>query len=63
MSAFRNAARAILIVSAVALHAPVAHAQPAKTIRVAFSVAETGFDPQVIPDNYSSMIAAAIFEP
>ena len=38
-------------------------AQAPKTIRVAFPVAETGFDPQAIADNYSSMIAAAIFEP
>jgi len=38
-------------------------AQAPKTIRVAFPVAESGFDPQAIADNYSSMIAAAIFEP
>ncbi|MEO8486379.1 MAG: ABC transporter substrate-binding protein [Betaproteobacteria bacterium] len=47
-----------------ALVAPsIAAAQPTRTLRVAFSVAETGFDPQVIPDTYSSMIASAIFEP
>jgi oligopeptide transport system substrate-binding protein len=63
MSAFRIAAWAIAIVSAAAMHASGAHAQPAKAIRVAFSVAETGFDPQVIPDTYSSLIATAIFEP
>ena len=34
-----------------------------KTLRVAFPVAESGFDPQAIADNYSAMIAQAIFEP
>ena len=41
----------------------VAAAQAQKTIRVAFPVAESGFDPQAIADNYSAMIAQAIFEP
>jgi ABC-type transport system substrate-binding protein len=40
-----------------------AAAQAQKTIRVAFPVAESGFDPQAIADNYSAMIAQAIFEP
>jgi ABC-type transport system substrate-binding protein len=40
-----------------------AAAQAQKTIRVAFPIAESGFDPQAIADNYSAMIAQAIFEP
>ena len=34
-----------------------------KTLRVAFSVAETGFDPQVTSDIYSSAIISAIIDP
>jgi ABC-type transport system substrate-binding protein len=34
-----------------------------KTLRVAFSVAETGFDPQVTSDIYSSAIIGAIIDP
>ena len=35
----------------------------AKVLRVAFSVAETGFDPAQISDGNSNDIAQAIFEP
>ena len=38
-------------------------ADPAKTIRVMFPVAETGFDPQTTQDYYSSHIHRAIFDP
>ena len=38
-------------------------ADPAKTIRVMFPVAETGFDPQATQDYYSSHIHRAIFDP
>ncbi len=38
-------------------------ADPAKTIRVMFPIAETGFDPQATSDYYSSHIERAIFEP
>ncbi len=48
---------------ALVLAAPPAVAEPSKAIRVAFPVAESSFDPQAITDNYSSLIAAAIFEP
>ncbi len=37
-------------------------ADPAKTIRVSFPVAETGFDPQATSDYYSSHVERAIFE-
>jgi oligopeptide transport system substrate-binding protein len=38
-------------------------ADPAKTLRVMFPIAETGFDPQATQDYYSSHIHRAIFEP
>jgi len=34
-----------------------------KTLRVAFPVAETGFDPQATSDLYSDHVQRAIFEP
>ncbi len=37
-------------------------ADPAKTLRVMFPVAETGFDPQATSDYYSSHVQRAIFE-
>ena len=37
-------------------------ADPAKTLRVMFPVAETGFDPQVSGDFYSNTVIGAIFE-
>ena len=54
---------AITLAAAALTLAPAATAQPSKVIRVAFPVAESGFDPQAIADNYSSTIARAIFEP
>ena len=41
------------------------HAQPDpnKTLRVAFLIAETGFDPQASSDLYSNYVNRAIFEP
>jgi ABC-type transport system substrate-binding protein len=57
------AALALFLLASMQAAVPAAHAEPTKTLRVAFPVAETGFDPQAIADNYSSMIAAAIFEP
>ena len=48
-----------------ALIACAAHAQsdPAKTLRVVFRTAETGFDPQAASDLYSNYVNRAIFEP
>ena len=40
-----------------------AQADPAKVLRVAFPVAETGFDPQATNDIYSSYVERAIFDP
>jgi ABC-type transport system substrate-binding protein len=43
---------------------PLAAAQPAtKSLRVAFPVAETGFDPQAAGDAYSNYVNRAIFDP
>jgi oligopeptide transport system substrate-binding protein len=42
---------------------PARAADMAKTLRVAFPVAETGFDPQAVGDTYSFYICRAIFDP
>jgi oligopeptide transport system substrate-binding protein len=39
-----------------------ATADPNKVLRVAFEVAETGFDPAKVTDNYSSQVIQAIYE-
>ena len=63
----RRCAAAVVaaVVAAIAFGSTAgsALAQPARTLKVAFAVAETGFDPPAIADNYSSLIARAIFEP
>ncbi len=53
-------ARRIVIASAVA--GAVSAADMTKTIRTAFIVAETGFDPQATSDLYSDSLQRAIFE-
>jgi len=68
-----SATRIALIACALALAAQVASAQSAsnehssnasgiRTLRVAFPVAETGFDPQATSDLYSDHVQRAIFE-
>jgi oligopeptide transport system substrate-binding protein len=39
-----------------------AAADPHKVLRVAFEIAETGFDPVKVTDNYSSAVIRAVFE-
>ena len=57
------AATAALAVAAAAFaQAPVNRADPAKVLRVAIPIAETGFDPQASQDLYSNTINSAIFE-
>ena len=52
------------VVACIALVASVAvAADMSKTIRVAFPVAENGFDPQAVYDVYSSAVCSAIFDP
>jgi ABC-type transport system substrate-binding protein len=54
------------LATALALALPVAHANdaaaPVKTLRYAFLVAETGFDPVRLSDIYSRTVTAHIFE-
>jgi len=68
-----SATRVALMACALALAAQVASAQSAsnehssnasgiRTLRVAFPVAETGFDPQATSDLYSDHVQRAIFE-
>ena len=52
-----------LSIAASAALAQAKWADPAKTIRVTFPVAETGFDPQATSDYYSSHVERAIFDP
>jgi ABC-type transport system substrate-binding protein len=51
----------IVFAAQVALAQPK-WADPAKTIRVMFPIAETGFDPQATSDYYSSHVERSIFE-
>src|SRR5438552_5554633 len=48
--------------AAIALADAASAADMTKTIRTAFIVAETGFDPQATSDLYSDSIQRAIFE-
>src|SRR5229473_7122303 len=60
-----NRGRCLLVaavVTALALSGPTMAADMTKTIRTAFLVAETGFDPQATSDLYSDSIQRAIFE-
>ena len=42
---------------------PTGDALPAKTLRITFQTAETGFDPVKVSDYYSGVVIAAIFDP
>jgi oligopeptide transport system substrate-binding protein len=54
---------AVFLLGAAAVAAPaVAQADPNKVLRVAFPVAETGFDPQASNDLYSNHVNRAIFD-
>src|SRR5206468_2926916 len=55
--------RAALAAIALACSAAVPAADMNKTLRVAVSAAETGFDPQGISDLYSAFICRVIFDP
>ena len=59
-------AAAALVLAVVAALLPLtaaAQADPNKVLRVAFPVAETGFDPQASNDIYSAYVERAIFDP
>ena len=55
--------RVALAASALAAAATAGAADLAKTLRVSFPVAETGFDPQPVGDIYSAYVNRAIFDP
>ena len=57
--------RAIALVAwaLLAASAPAQAADMTKTLRVAFPIAENGFDPQAIYDDYSDAICRVIFDP
>ena len=57
---------AVLVLAAATALRPLqaaAQADPNKVLRVAFPVAETGFDPQASNDIYSAYVERAIFDP
>ena len=53
---------ASVLCAAASAQTKPAWADPAKTLRVAFPVAETGFDPQATSDLYSNHVQRAIFD-
>jgi ABC-type transport system substrate-binding protein len=57
--------RAVVVAALAALWLGAVHAQPDmnKVLRVAFPVAETGFDPQAAGDLYSNSVNRVIFDP
>jgi ABC-type transport system substrate-binding protein len=59
---FATLAGWILAALAFAAAAPAAAADPSKVYRIAFPVAETGFDPARVSDLYSNTVNEAIFE-
>jgi len=62
MSGLRSLKVAAVAVLALCAVSAVA-ADMGKTLRVAFPIAETGFDPQAIGDEYSDAICRVIFDP
>src|SRR5262249_41028389 len=60
----RSCLGAFALVLALAPLAPgkVLAADPQKVLRVAFEVAETGFDPVKVIDNYSSQVIQVVFD-
>ena len=53
---------ASVLCAAASAQTKPAWADPAKTLRVAFPVSETGFDPQATSDLYSNHVQRAIFD-
>src|SRR5438128_3447890 len=62
--AMQTLIRAVWFIAAITLTVgtPAAAADMSKTLRVAFPVAETGFDPQATSDLYSDTVQRAIFD-
>ncbi|MCC6196955.1 MAG: heme-binding protein [Burkholderiales bacterium] len=61
-SAGRALRCAALVLAALAAGASFAAADPSKVLRLTFEVAESGFDPVRVSDNYSATVNEAIFE-
>jgi len=61
----RRIVAAAACAAALALAPPALHAQPDpnKVLRVAFLIAETGFDPQASSDVYSNYVNRVLFDP
>jgi peptide/nickel transport system substrate-binding protein len=61
----RSPLRVVVVaaLAAIVAHAAIAQSTQTKTLRVAFPVAETGFDPQAAGDIYSNYVNRAIFDP
>jgi len=59
----RRLIRVLALGFAAALALPAAAADTARTLRVAFPIAESGFDPQAVADSYSFYVCHAIFDP
>ncbi len=57
----RTIAALVALAAAPVLAAP-SWADPAKTLRVMFPIAETGFDPQASQDYYSALVLRGIFD-
>jgi ABC-type transport system substrate-binding protein len=62
LTAVRRVAIAMMVAVAMVPLPAAAKADPAKVIRVGIPVAEAGFDPVRISDQYSSMVIEAIYE-
>jgi ABC-type transport system substrate-binding protein len=58
----RTVGAVVLVALAFSSAAPASAADPNKVLRVAFPVAETGFDPQAAGDVYSNYVNRAIFD-
>jgi oligopeptide transport system substrate-binding protein len=59
----RRIARLLALLAVLAAAMPLHAADAAKVLRVAFPIAETGFDPAASSDIYSDAVQRAIFEP
>ena len=53
----------LALCAALAPFGALAQPESEKVLRVAFAIAETGFDPQAAGDAYSSYVNRAIFDP
>ena len=62
MSRWRRGVAAATVVVALASGTVLAQPDPNKTLKVAFLIAETGFDPQAASDVYSNYVNRVMFD-